>query len=137
MEVVGQIGFAFGALGFLLTTISKIDEKSREFVECKKRLRAYKRELVVFQSKTKSWAMAWQDGSGYKEESYRYMWSESYDEIIHGVEDIVQISALIEKSIGETLNPVQQPNQDRLSFLENMVSELAKRGPKTLMGVTG
>ncbi|KAI3322868.1 hypothetical protein HD806DRAFT_118827 [Xylariaceae sp. AK1471] len=135
MEVVGPIGFAFGALGFLLNTISKIDEKSREFRECERRLRAYKRELVVCHSKMKTWTLVWQDGSIHGEESYRYMWSECYDEIIHGLKDIVDLSAQIKKSIGEVSNLVQQPDQDGLSVWRGVVSRLAKKGPETVKGI--
>lgn len=135
MEVVAPIGFAFGALGFFLTTISKIEEKSREFRECKKRLRAYKRELADCYGKMKSWAMIWQDGSGYNEESYRYMWSESYDEIVHGMEDIAELSSQIEKSIHKASNVVQKPEQDRLRLLDKLISELSRKGRQTVKDI--
>jgi hypothetical protein len=98
-EVLGAIGFATGAIGFLLTTLPKLYEKGLEFEECQDRLRSYKLELASCQSKIKDWEMIWQSEGPFDEETYRYLWSENYDNITEGRENVKNLSLQIANSV--------------------------------------
>jgi hypothetical protein len=131
MEVLAPIGFAFGALGFILSTISTLNSRSRKFNECKKKLRKHKRALAACQGKMSAWSRVWVENSDYTEETYRYLWSESYDDITSGVRDIVDLAAKIKKSIGDVIPQPVEDDEDLVGW-KKLLSRLANQDPGIL-----
>lgn len=98
MEVIALIGFSFGALGFLFSTISKLAEGRDKYQTCMAALRRYHLGLLEANAEMEVWNNEWPtNDDGY--ESYRGLWGGSYDAIVQVIEDIRIASARIQRII--------------------------------------
>jgi hypothetical protein len=82
ISILGATGFTMAALNFLLTSLSKLDDKRRELVECQDRLHVYMLELSVCQSRMLTWKSIWHADQPFSQETYKYFWQHDYPEIM-------------------------------------------------------
>ncbi|KAJ9657328.1 hypothetical protein H2201_008232 [Coniosporium apollinis] len=99
MSIVSAAGFAFSAIGFLITTLSKLHEKGLELVECQERLQTYQLELSVCLSRMHTWTSIWIRDPPFAPEMYKYFWSAKYDDIIQGFALMDELSQKIADEI--------------------------------------
>jgi hypothetical protein len=94
-SIVSATGFILGAINFLLTALSKLDEERCEFYECQDRLRAYKLKVSICQSKIRTWILIWHGADHFDPDTYKYSWSDKHDEIIDGFREMHELSVQI------------------------------------------
>ena len=82
LSALACIGFATGTLSFLVTTLSKIDERIDEIKECGSRLLAHKLQLEEGRHKIDTWLRVWRGRHAFDDEVYRFFWgSPAFEEI--------------------------------------------------------
>lgn len=98
-EPITGIGFAFGAIGFLVTTIGNVVLTEQKIVECRDRLREFALTLSSCQMKVDSWFNIW---GGYSESTYEYLWGldgidevrsrlQAISELYKGIKDLIRL----------------------------------------------
>ena len=70
LSAVAVLGFAIGTLGFLVSTISKVDEKVQDIRECEIRLRSFNWQLTEAQLKLIAWRWIWMGKEAFATETY-------------------------------------------------------------------
>ena len=103
LSALAVLGFATGTLGFIVSTISKVDEKVQDFRECKSRLRSFKWQLADACMHLRVWHLIWIGTKPFPDETYVHFWG------INGLEDIqTRIDGITELS-EQIKNLLHQP----------------------------
>ncbi|MCJ1461013.1 hypothetical protein MMC28_011395, partial [Mycoblastus sanguinarius] len=96
-SALASLSFATGTLGFLATTLSKIDERATEMRECKDRLRSYCWQLRDIQLKLAAWRWIWFGNKPFSDDTYIFFWGkEEYDTVQRRIEDVMVLCQDIE-----------------------------------------
>lgn len=124
---IGAISVTLGVVGFLITTVfttvTKVEEKTREYKEFKDRVRAHKRSLIASQLELCSWNKTW---SGHPDAVYEHLWGLDG---IHEVETrAIEISRLA-RDIENTMNlqSAMNPTEWR-SLVQTLGSDIYRCG---------
>ena len=79
LSIVGTAtGLAFSTLGFLLQTITLLEQTSRDYRNCPGRLSDFKRQLWQCEAQLEDWKTRW---DGFSNKTYKAFWGDSYEEI--------------------------------------------------------
>ena len=87
------LGFTTGTLGFIVSTISRLDEKTQEIRECESRLRSFRWQLEDAYMQLKVWHSIWIGNKAFPHETYVYFWG---PQGLEGVES--RVNGIIELS---------------------------------------
>ncbi len=103
LSALAVLGFAIGALGLIVSTISKVDEKFQDIRECESRLRSYNWQLEDACMQLKVWHWTWIGKKAFPIETYVHFWG------VEGVEAIrARVDGITELS-NEIKNLLHQP----------------------------
>lgn len=90
------VGFAIGALGFLVNSVSRIDERLDEMRECKSRLRSFELELRAGYLRLRAWHLLWFGKKAFAEDTYISFWGiQGFEEIQMTIKQIEELSVQI------------------------------------------
>lgn len=90
------IGFAIEALGFLVNTVSKIDERIDVMRECKSRLRSFYLELGEGHLRLRAWYWLWLGKKAFSDDTYIFFWGiQGFDEIQLRIKQTQELSVQI------------------------------------------
>jgi len=97
---IGAVSFTLGVVGFLITTVfttvSKLEEKAREYKEYEDRIRAHQRALIACQIKLCDWNRVW---SGHPNAVYEHLWgADGVREVKNRTSEILKLARVIEKA---------------------------------------
>ena len=107
LSALAVSGFITGTLGFIVSTISRLDEKTQEIRECESRLKSFSRQLDDSYLQLKVWHSIWVGSQAFPRETYVYFWgSEELEEIEARVNSITELSSQI-------TNVLYRPNNDK------------------------
>ena len=96
LSALAVLGFTTGALGFLVSTISRLDEKTQEIRECETRLQSFSWELEYAYMQLKVWQSIWIGNKAFPRETYVHFWgTEGLDNIESRVKGITELSSQI------------------------------------------
>lgn len=131
ISILGATGFTIVVLNFLLTSLSKLDEKRRELIECQDRLHVYMLELSVCQSRMLTWKSIWHADQPFAEETYKYFWQSDYEEIMENFKRMDALSLKISHDIvGKTRKRLQKKRQN-----EDQADPVASQTTKSSKGI--
>ena len=82
LSALAVLGFTTGTLGFIVSTISKLDEKTQEIRECESRLQSFSWQLDAACMQLKVWHSIWIGSEAFPRETYVHFWG------TEGLEDI-------------------------------------------------
>ena len=74
LSALAILGFTTGTLGFIVSTISRLDEKTQEIRECESRLRSFRWQLEDAYMQLKVWHSIWIGNKAFPHETYVYFW---------------------------------------------------------------
>ena len=119
LSALAVLGFTTGALGFIVSTISKLDEKTQEIREHESRLRSFHWQLGDAYMQLKVWHSIWIGNKAFPRETYVHFWG------IKGLEDIeLRIKGITELS-SQIRNLLYHPHKDesRTAFRRSIIEE--------------
>ena len=94
---IGIIGFSLGVVGFVVTTVSKIEEKTREYQEYTARVSAHYLTLIVCQTDLDLWCTIW---GGRQDAFYEHLWGQAgYIEVKTRQSEILRLAQEIENTL--------------------------------------
>ena len=103
LSALAVLGFATGALGFMASTISEVDEKVQVIRGWEKRLQSFTWQLEDVCLKLKVWHWIWVGKEAFPHETYVHFWG------VKGLEDIQsRVNGITELS-NEIKNLIYQP----------------------------
>ncbi|KAI9648310.1 hypothetical protein NHQ30_002943 [Ciborinia camelliae] len=73
-SVIGYVGTTAGLIAFLASTISRLEQFQRDYIDSSKKLRWYSTQTVSAMCKLTSWQRIW--SNGYSEQEYLYFWGQ-------------------------------------------------------------
>ena len=134
LSALAVLGFTTGTLGFIVSTISRLDEKTQEIRECKSRLDSFHSQLEVAYMQLKVWHSTWIGNKAFPRQTYVYFWgTEGLENIESRVNDIIKLSNQIENLLYrpddcETESPlVRSTIEDWHELLDRKVTQLPSR----------
>ena len=93
LSALAVLGFTTGALGFIVSTTSKLDEKTLEIRECETRLGEFRRQLRYAYMQLKAWQSIWIGNKAFPHETYVHFWgTEGLEDIESRVKGITALS---------------------------------------------
>lgn len=79
LSIIGTTtGLAFGTLGFLLQTITALEQAGRDYRNYPGRLGDFKRQLWQCEAQLEDWKTRW---DGFSNKTYKAFWGDNYEEI--------------------------------------------------------
>jgi hypothetical protein len=100
-EVLGPIGFCFGCLSFILSTVPTAAKALEDFSQCVENFRLYEARLVLCKARADKWSIYWRQGSHFGEH-------ESVFEDVR--QDMERLCEVIEHEIAKNITDVQEQN---------------------------
>ena len=97
-SALAVLGFAAGTLGFIVSTISKIDEKFQDVQEYEKRLRSFKWQLEDVYMELRVWHSIWVGRKAFPLQTYIHFW---------GLDGMANIDSRV-KGITELSNEIKR-----------------------------
>ena len=73
-SALGALGFITGSLGFIVSTLPKLDEKTRAFRECERSVRALGGRLDVAYLDLRAWIAIWVGKEAFSDAFYVHLW---------------------------------------------------------------
>ena len=96
LSALAILGFTTGTLGFIVSTISRLDEKTQEIRECESRLRSFRWQLEDAYMQLKVWHSIWIGNKAFPRSTYVYFWGDAeLEDIISRVNGITELSSEI------------------------------------------
>ena len=96
LSALAILGFTTGTLGFIVSTISRLDEKTQEIRECESRLRSFRWQLEDAYMQLKVWHSIWVGNKAFPHETYVYFWgTEGLEGVQSSVNGITELSSQI------------------------------------------
>ena len=96
LSALSCIGFTIGVVGFLVTTISKIDEGLDKVRECRDLLLHYNLQLKDGQLQLKAWRSIWIREAQHDDKLYVYLWGkEGFREVQTRLQSLLSLSSCI------------------------------------------
>lgn len=93
LSALAVLGSATGTMGFLVSTISKVDEKVQDIRECEKRLRSFYWQLQEVHLQLTAWRWIWIGKKAFPHETYVHFWGiEGLEDVQSRVDDIIELS---------------------------------------------
>ena len=97
LSALAILGFTTGTLGFIVSTISKLHEKTQEIRECESRLQSFHQELEDAYMHLKVWHSIWIGKEAFPRQTYVHFWgTEGLENIERRVNGIIVLSNQIE-----------------------------------------
>ena len=97
-SAMGALGFITGSLGFIVSTLPKVDEKSRAFREHGSSIRAFGNRLEDAYFDLRAWTFIWAGKKGYPNSFYMHVWGlDGLESVNSRLKDILEESKEIEK----------------------------------------
>jgi hypothetical protein len=93
LSVIGYVGTAAGLVGFLVSTVTRLEQWQRDFQDAAFKLNWYKDRLTSIDGELTAWGRLW--CGGYSEDDYWYFWGH------RGFESVQQKMTLIHHEINE------------------------------------
>lgn len=83
LSVIGYVGTTAGLLGFLVSTVTRLEQFGRDYRGCRDKLRWYNSQLATCILHLRAWKEVWCDqGRPYPDEDYHYfLGAESFEEM--------------------------------------------------------
>ncbi|KAL9064697.1 MAG: hypothetical protein Q9161_008705 [Pseudevernia consocians] len=128
-SALAVLGFAIGALGFVVSTISKVDEKIQDIRECEKRLRSFYWQLKDAHLKLATWRWIWIGRKPFPDATYEHFWGiEGFEEVQARANSILGLSREIRKllrqpAIVETGQPLLPSELHEWGWLIKQIHE--------------
>ncbi|CAF9938382.1 hypothetical protein IMSHALPRED_000776 [Imshaugia aleurites] len=105
LSALAVLGFAMGALGFMVSTISEVDEKVQVIREWEKRLQSFNWQLEDVYMKLKVWQLIWVGKKAFPHETYVHFWGvKGLEHIQSRVNGITELSNEIKNLIYQPVN---------------------------------
>lgn len=123
LSALAVLGFATGTLGFVVSTISKIDEKVQDIRECESRLRSFNWLLDNAYMELRAWYSIWMGRKAFPRETYVHFWGvegvENIELRIHGINELSdEIKYLLQRPVmGESEKPLSHSEMDDWCYL--------------------
>ena len=96
LSALAVLGFTTGTLGFIVSTISRLDEKTQAIRDCEKRLCSFRWQLEDAYMQLKVWHSVWVGNKAFPRSTYVYFWGdEELEHIISRVNGITELSSQI------------------------------------------
>ena len=116
LSALSCIGFAIGAVGFLATGISQIDERVDRVKECRDLLLHFNIQLKDAQLQLKAWRSIWISEPHREDEIYIYLWGQDgFDEVQTRWRSLLDLSTRMKTLLRR---PIASDNRDGLSSRE-------------------
>lgn len=93
LSVIGYVGTAAGLVGFLVSTVTRLEQYQRDFKDAAFKLNWYEDRLTSIDGELTAWGRLW--CGEYSEDDYRYFWG------YRGFESVQQKMTLIQHEINE------------------------------------
>jgi hypothetical protein len=97
-EPISAIGFVLSCVSFLLSSLSSLDQRRRQILECRDFLVKFSRQLADLQSKYEGWRLVW---GGLSREKYILAWGSqtNFDLVLAWTTDIKDQFQRIEQEV--------------------------------------
>ena len=93
LSALAILGFTTGTLGFIVSTLSRLHEKTQEIRECESHLRSFRWQLEDAYMQLKVWHAIWIGKKAFPQETYVYFWgTEGLESIESRVNGIIELS---------------------------------------------
>ncbi|KAH8904812.1 hypothetical protein BR93DRAFT_930238 [Coniochaeta sp. PMI_546] len=93
LSIIGYVGTAAGLVGFLVSTVTRLEQYKRDFQGAASKLRWYEIRLTSIDGELTAWGRLW--CGGYSEDDYEYFWTPG------GFASVRDIMSLIHHEINE------------------------------------
>ena len=105
LSALAVLGFVTGTLGFIVSTISKVDEKTQEFRECESRLRSFNWQLADACMQLKVWYWIWIGRKPFPYETYVHFWgTKGLEDVQSRIDGITELSNQIKNLLHQPVN---------------------------------
>ena len=106
LSALAVLGFTTGVLSFIVSTMTKMDEKAQEIRECKRRLRDFNRKLEDAYLQFRVWHAIWVGNEAFPDSTYVHFWDneglESVESRIHEIFELTrEIQDLLRQPVSE------------------------------------
>ena len=124
LSALAVLGFATGVLSFIVSTMTKMDEKVQEIRECKRRLRDFNRKLEDAYLQFRVWHATWVGNEAFPDSTYAHFWgNEGLESVESRIREIFELTREIQDLLRQPVSewaghPLTHPLSPPLSRLE-------------------